>query len=62
MRLDSVFKLSEEANQPGGGVTKILKEGESIKKIRLRDSLTKIMGAPDVYLRSKVPEDMYDTL
>ena len=34
----------------------------SIKKIRLRDSLTKIMGAPDVYLRSKVPEDMYDTL
>lgn len=34
----------------------------SIKKIRLRDPLTKIMGAPDVYLRSKVPEDMYDTL
>jgi len=34
----------------------------SIKKIRLRDSLTKTMGAPDVYLRSKVPEDMYDTL
>ena len=34
----------------------------SIKKIRLRDALTKIMGAPDVYLRSKVPEDMYDTL
>lgn len=34
----------------------------AIKKIRLRDSLTKIMGAPDVYLRSKVPEDMYDTL
>ena len=34
----------------------------SIKKIRLRDPLTRIMGAPDVYLRSKVPEDMYDTL
>ena len=34
----------------------------SIKKIRLRDTLTKIMGSPDVYLRSKVPEDMYDTL
>ena len=34
----------------------------SIKKIRLRDNLTKIMRSPDVYLRSKVPEDMYDTL
>ena len=34
----------------------------SLKKIRLRDTLTKIMGASDVYLRSKVPEDMYDTL
>ena len=34
----------------------------ALKKIRLRDPLTKIMGAPDVYLRSKVPEDMYDTL
>ena len=28
----------------------------------MRDPLTKIMGAADVYLRSKVPEDMYDTL
>ena len=34
----------------------------SMKRIRMRDSLTKIMGSPDVYLRSKVPEDMYDTL
>lgn len=34
----------------------------AIKKIRLRDTLTKIMGSPDVYLRSKVPEDIYDTL
>ena len=34
----------------------------ALKKIRLRDSLTKIMGLSDVYLRSKVPEDMYDTL
>jgi len=34
----------------------------SLKKIRLRDTLTKIMGSSDVYLRSKVPEDMYDTL
>jgi hypothetical protein len=34
----------------------------ALKKIRLRDVLTKIMGSPDIYLRSKVPEDMYDTL
>lgn len=33
-----------------------------IKKIKLRDPLTKIMGAPDVYLRAKVPEDIYDTM
>jgi hypothetical protein len=33
-----------------------------IKKIKLRDTITKIMGSPDVYLRSKVPEDIYDTL
>jgi len=33
-----------------------------MKRIRMRDPLTKIMGAADVYLRSKVPEDMYDTL
>lgn len=33
-----------------------------IKKIKLRDTLTKIMGAPDVYLRAKVPEDIYDTM
>ena len=26
-----------------------------IKKIKLRDALTKIMGAPEVYLRAKVP-------
>ena len=34
----------------------------ALKKIKLRDPLTKIMGSPDIYLRSKVPEDMYDTL
>ena len=34
----------------------------SIKKIKLRDPITQIMGSPEVYLRSKVPEDMYDTL
>ena len=33
-----------------------------MKRIRMRDPLTKIMGSPDVYLRSKVPEDMYDTM
>ena len=34
----------------------------AIKKIKLRDSLSAIMSAPDIYLRSKVPEEMYDTL
>ena len=34
----------------------------SIKKIRLRETLSKTMSLPDVYLRSRVPEDMYDTL
>ena len=34
----------------------------AIKKIKLRDPLTKTMSEPDIYLRSKVPEDMYDTL
>ena len=36
MRLDSVFKLSEEANEVNVGVTKILEEGEKNKKMRLR--------------------------
>ena len=34
----------------------------AIKKIKLREPLRQIMGAPDVYLRSKVPEDMFDIL
>ena len=34
----------------------------AIKKIKLRDTLTQIMSEPDIYLRSKVPQDMYDTL
>lgn len=34
----------------------------AIKKIKLRDTLSQIMQAPDIYLRAKVPEDMYDTL
>lgn len=34
----------------------------SIKRIKLRDTLTKIMSSPDVFLRSKVPEEIYDTL
>jgi len=33
-----------------------------IKKIKMREPITKIMGTPDVYLRSKVPDDIYDTL
>ena len=34
----------------------------SIKRIKLRDTLTRIMSSPDVFLRSKVPEEIYDTL
>jgi hypothetical protein len=34
----------------------------SIKKVKLRESLTKIMGNPDIYLRSKVPADIFDTI
>ena len=33
-----------------------------LKKIKLRETLTRLMGAPDVYLRAKVPEDIFDTL
>jgi hypothetical protein len=34
----------------------------ALKIIRLRDTLTTIIGRPDLYMRSKVPEDMYETL
>lgn len=34
----------------------------SIKKIKLRENLRALMGAPDVFIRSKVPEEMYDIL
>jgi hypothetical protein len=34
----------------------------AIKKIRLRDTLTELTNKSDIYLRAKVPEDMYDTL
>lgn len=34
----------------------------AIKKIKLRENLRAIMGAPDVYLRAKVPEEMFDIL
>lgn len=34
----------------------------AIKKIKLREPLRQIMGAPDVYLRSKVPEEMFHIL
>jgi hypothetical protein len=34
----------------------------AIKRIKLRESLTSTINAPDIYLRAKVPEDIYDTL
>lgn len=34
----------------------------SLKLIRLGIPLTQTVMSPDIYLRSKVPEDMYDTL
>lgn len=34
----------------------------ALKKIKLRDTLSQTMSVPDIYLRSKVPIDMYDTL
>ena len=34
----------------------------ALKLIKLRTSLTQTVGAPEIYLRSKVPEDMYDTI
>lgn len=34
----------------------------AIKKIKLRDTITSLIGEPDIYLRSKVPENMFDTI
>jgi len=34
----------------------------AIKKIKLRDTLSETIAVSDIYLRSKVPEDMYNTL
>ncbi len=34
----------------------------ALKLIKLRTPLTQSIGAPDIYLRDKVPEDMYETL
>jgi hypothetical protein len=34
----------------------------AIKKIKLRDTVTSIIAEPDIYLRAKVPENMYLTL
>ena len=34
----------------------------TIKKIKFRINLAKLMASPDVYLRAKVPEEIYDTL
>lgn len=36
--------------------------GVSLKRIRMRDPLSKIMQKSDIYLRSKVTEDIYDTM
>jgi hypothetical protein len=34
----------------------------ALKLIKLRDTLSQTMSAPDIYLRNKVQEDIYDTL
>lgn len=34
----------------------------AIKKIKLRDTLSYLIGESDIYLRSKVPQDMYEIL
>ena len=34
----------------------------TIKKIKLRSTLTEIMSSPDIFLRSKTPQEIYDTL
>ena len=34
----------------------------AMKRIRLREPLSRTMKTSDVYLRSKVPQDMYDTM
>jgi len=31
----------------------------TVKKIKLREPLRQIMGLPDIYMRSKVPEEMF---
>jgi len=33
-----------------------------VKKIRLRENLAKLLGRPEIYLRSKVPEHIYNIL
>ena len=34
----------------------------AIKKIKLRDTLSYLISDPDIYLRSKVPQDMFEIL
>jgi len=34
----------------------------TMKRIKLRDTLTSIMASSDIYLRSKVPAEMFDTM
>lgn len=72
--MNKFYKLNERT-QPNQRRNKLLYNPEvrfkdrlywdfnaSIKRIKLRDTLTRIMSTPDVFLRSKVPEEIYDTL
>jgi hypothetical protein len=34
----------------------------SLKLIKLRQTLSETMGSPDIYLRDKVPQDIYETI
>jgi len=34
----------------------------ALKLIKLRESLSEIVSGPDIYLREKVPEEMYETI
>ena len=34
----------------------------ALKKIKLRDSLTKLVSDPDIYLRTKVSQEMYSVI
>jgi hypothetical protein len=54
------FYKMNERTQPNQKRMKLLLNQDV--RLKLRDTLTKIMSSPDVFLRSKVPEEIYDTL